>query len=91
MKAKFEKQVDYLKRNVPEEDIYIFAEQTFMATMFFLYKWCEWVDMKEECEKDPVAKKWINNILGFQKLRDDDIDINVDLNLKSIEPNEDSD
>lgn len=89
LKAKFEKNVEYLKRNVPPDDIYLFAEQTFMATLFFLHKWSEWVDVNEECLADPVAKKWVTNIIGLQMAKDKEIDVNLDLDLKSVEPDED--
>lgn len=87
LKAKFEKNVDFLKRNIPPDDIYMFAEQTFMAAMFFLFKWSEWVDVNEEGEKDEVVKKWASNIIGFQRCRDQeiDIDLDLDLDLKSVE------
>ena len=85
LKEKFEKNVLYLKRNIPPDDIYLFAEQTFMATMFFLHKWSEWVDVNEECQKDPVAKKWVTNIIGLQRCKDQALDVDLDLNLESIE------
>ena len=88
MKLKFEKNVEFLKRNVPPDDIYIFAEQTFMAAMFFMHKWTEWVELTDEAQKDPVVNKWVKNILGFQMFKDNDIDVQLDLDLKSIEPNE---
>lgn len=85
LKLKFEKNVEFLKRNVPPDDIYLFAEQTFMATLFFLHKWSEWVDINEECLKDPVAKKWVTNIVGLQMCKDKEQDVNLDLDMKSIE------
>ncbi len=84
LKIKFEKSVEYLKRNIPPDDIYLFTEQTFMATLFFLYKWSEWVDINEECSKCPVTRKWVNNIIGFQISKDKEIDIQLDLDLGSI-------
>jgi len=88
MQNKFNKYVDYLKRNIPPDDIYLFAEQTYMATLFFLYKWSDWVDINEECKKDPIAKKWVENIIGLQICKDKEIDIDLDLDLKSIETGE---
>lgn len=88
LKEKFERNVDYLKRNVPPDDIYMFAEQTFMATLFFLHKWSEWADINEECKNDPVAKKWVTNIVGLQMCKDKELDVNLDLDLKSVEPDE---
>lgn len=85
MKEKFEKNVEFLKKNIPPDDIYLFAEQTFMAALYFIYKWSEWVDIHEECLKDPVAKKWISNIGGFQMCKDQGDDVQLDLNLESVE------
>lgn len=85
LKEKFEKNVEFLKRNVPPDDIYLFAEQTFMATLFFLHKWSEWVDINDECSKCPFAKKWVNNIVGLQMCKDKEQDVNLDLNMPSIE------
>lgn len=82
---KFEKNVQYLKRNVPPDDIYLFAEQTFMAALFFMFKWSAWVDMDEEMRNDEVTKKWVKNILGFQEMKEKDQDIELDLDMKSIE------
>ena len=84
LKQKFEKNVEYLKRNIPPEDIYIFAEQTYMATLFFLNKWSEWVDLQEEATKDPVTRKWVRNILGLLASRDLEEEIELDLDLKSL-------
>ena len=85
MKKKFEQNVDYLKRNVPPDDIYMFAEQTFMAALYFMHKWSEWVDVSDECNLDPIAKKWVTNIIGLQICKDKELDVSLDLDLKSIE------
>ncbi len=90
MKEKFEKNVAFLKRNIPPDDIYMFAEQTFMAALFFIYKWSDWVDINEECKDDPVARKWVANIIGLQRCKDQELDIDLDLDFKSVESNEDS-
>ena len=85
MKAKFLKNVEYLERNIAPDDIYLFAEQTLMACLFFLQKWSDWVDIKEELQRDPVAKKWVTNIVALQICRDREIDVELDLDLKSVE------
>lgn len=82
---KFEKNVDYLQRNIPPDDIYVFAEQTFMAALFFLHSWSEVVNLEQEMKEDPVVRKWINNILGFQAMKDKDQDVNIDLGLSGLE------
>jgi hypothetical protein len=82
---KFEKNVNYLKRNIPPDDIYVFAEQTFMAALFFIHKWSEWVTITEEMDKDKVVHKWVSNILGFHEYRIEGKDIDLDLNLNMEE------
>ncbi len=85
MKEKFEKNVEFLRRNIPPDDIYMFAEETYMAALFFLHKWSEVQDINEECKKDVVAMKWVRNIMVFQVYKDQNIDVQLDLNLKSVE------
>ena len=82
---KFKENVQYLERNVPPDDIYLFTEQTVMAALYFMFKWSEWVDIAQEAEKDPIAKKWITNILSLVVMRDKGQDIEIDLNMKSLE------
>ena len=88
MKEKFEKNIQYLHRNIPPDDIYAYSEQTFMAAMFFLRKWVNHVDILEECKNDPVVKKWVTNLVGMEMCKDQEIDINLDLNLQSLEEDE---
>ena len=82
---KFEKNVAYLKRNVPPDDIYMFAEQTFMAAFFFIKKWSEHVCVTEECEKSLVVRKWLYNIVLLEYLKDEGIDVQLDLDLERME------
>lgn len=85
LKIKFYNNVKFLERNVPPDDIYIFAEQTHMAALYFLHKWSEWADIEEECHKDPIARKWVCNIMGLQKCKDDELDVNLDLDIGSVD------
>ena len=85
IREKFEKNVNYLRRIVPPDDIYMFAEQTFMATLYFLKKWSDVADIEDECRKCPLTRKWVANILGLQKMKDEDMDIQLDLNMESLD------
>ncbi len=78
---KFNHNVDYLRRNVPPDDIYAFCEQTVMAAVYFLRKWHEWIDIHEEMESNPISKKWIVNIGSLRIAQEEDIDIEFDLKL----------
>ena len=85
LKKKFEKNVDYLKRNVPPDDIYLFTEQTFMAALYFLHRWAEWEDIEAECQDNPIARKWVINIMSLQRCKNQNIDVNLDLDLGSVD------
>jgi hypothetical protein len=86
---KFEQNVAYLQRNIPPDDIYAFSEQTFMACIYFLGKFSALADIEKECERDPMFFRWVRNILGFQKLKDDNQDIDLDLDLNMDGPSND--
>ena len=81
----FEKNVEYLQRNIPPDDIYPFAEETFMAALFFLKKWSECVNINVVAANDPIAKKWVINICAFLRCRESNTDISIDLGLESVE------
>jgi hypothetical protein len=85
LRAKFEKNVEFLQRTIPPDDVYIFCEQTFMAALFFLHKWSEKTNITEEVLRDPTTNKWVNNIMGLLACREDEMDISLDLNLDSVE------
>lgn len=87
---KFEKNVAYLQKIVPPDDIYVFTEQTFMAALFFLKQWSKHVNIMEECEKDrKVTRKWVTNIMAFLHCREEDLEIVLNLDLER-EVNEDN-
>lgn len=85
LRKKFEANVLYLRRNIPPDDIYMFAEQTFMAALFFIHKWSEWENITEDMKRDPVSNKWVRNIVGLQMSRDKGEDLTLDLDLKSVD------
>lgn len=78
---KFEENVDYLRRNIPPDDIYIFAEQTYMAAMFMLHKWSLWEDIAAEMARCAITEKWVKNLLNLAFVRENKIDIPIDLNM----------
>jgi len=81
----FYKNVEWLRDNVPPDDIYLFTEQTFMAALFFLHKWSTHEDLNQASKEDEIARKWIKNILGLLRCREMGINIELDLNLESLE------
>lgn len=78
---KFNENVEYLHRNIPPDDIYLFTEQTFMAARFFLQKWAEHVKISEEMEKDNAVKVWVTNIISLEVMRDKGQDVQLDLDV----------
>ncbi len=85
MAIRFEKNVEFLRRNIPPDDIYLFAELTFMASLYFLKKWSNYTDINKECEECEVTKKWVSNIMLLLHCKENDTEVNLDLNLKSVE------
>lgn len=84
-KNKFEKNVEYLQRNIPPDDIYIFAEQTMMAALFFMHKWSQHENISKACLNDHVACKWVHNILGLYKAREQGINVKIDLDIEVLD------
>lgn len=85
LQEEFEKNVKFLQRVVPPDDIYAFAEETYMAALFFLKKWSECEDIKIVAKDDEVAKKYVNNICSFLVCRNKNMDIRINLDLESVE------
>lgn len=85
MRERFERNVAYMQRNVPPDDVYIFAEQTLMAATYFMQRWAEEVNITNEMRRCSVADKWVRNILAYSRLRDSGKDLNLDLNLESVD------
>ena len=80
----FEKNVDYLRRNIPPDDIYMFCEQTFMAALYFLSKLTDHIDLEEEANESEVFKKWATNILGLKMCQEANTDISLDLDIDRL-------
>lgn len=81
---RFNENVRYLERNIPPDDIYVFAEQTYLAALFFLYEWSNHDNISERMKRDPVAAKWVNNIMCLLKMRDMKQDLDLDLGLEDL-------
>ena len=85
LRKMFEDNVTYLQRVIPPDDIYPFAEETFMAALYFIQRWSQLEDLGVLCESDPIAKKWIMNNMGFLRARDLKLEMTVDLGLEEID------
>jgi len=82
---RFERNVAYLAKNIPPDDIYPFTEKVIMTALFFLQQWGLYTDLDRHCEKYPDAKKVIRSILEFELNRCNDVDVKVDLMMDSFE------
>lgn len=77
----YEKNIAWLRRNVPPDDIYDFAEQTYMAALYFLKRMSMLVDMRKELDTYPPSKKYATNLCLVLHLREQGIDSPLDFNL----------
>lgn len=66
---RFNEEVEWLRKVVPPEDIYMFANQALISARFFLNRWADWVDIPKECERDETANGWVMNLAGIHQLR----------------------
>lgn len=79
---KFEKNVQWLKKNVAPDDIYEFAEQALMAADYFIGELSSWIDLAEEGEKDKVFGLWLKNVIGMRVIRDRNMQGVIDTSMK---------
>ena len=82
---KYDENVAWLRRNIPPDDIYDFAEQTYMAALFFLKLASSddrFLTLLREC---PVTRKWSQNICGLLKVREEGIDCPIDMKLEIVD------
>ena len=77
----YEKNVGWLRRNVPPDDIYDFAEQTYMAALYFMQRYSYEVDFAKELKNNPITKKWAGNLAGLLRYRDEGRDVKIDMEL----------
>jgi len=77
---KFNNAVNYLHRNIPPDDIYLFAQQTFVSALYLLLKLKESINIEEECESNETLQKIVTNIMYFHTHQQNDIKIEINLN-----------
>lgn len=62
----FEKDVKWLRNNIPPDDIYDFCQEALMAANFFLSKLMQLNDLEEELENDKVLSIYYKNIVAIK-------------------------
>lgn len=77
----FEENIAYMRTVIPPDDIYAFAEATYMAALFFLRRYADSVDILSILASDPIAKKYTKNIMIYLKARERGLAIDLDLGL----------
>ena len=78
----FYKNIEFLQKTIPPDDIYVYAEQTFIAALFFIYRLKECINFEEEMKKDPTLRKYATNILLMLEAKERDIDCRFNLGLE---------
>ena len=91
VKAKFEKNVEYLKRNVPKKDIYMFSEAMFIIALYFVRKLSDWEDLELEAELDATLKRHYDTIMTLHNCKEINRDIDISLHYMGLGDREDSD
>lgn len=82
---KYERNIAWLRRNIPPDDIYDFAEQTYMAALFFLRLASVDPDFMKLLQECPITRKWSQNLCSLLHLRDNNIDSAIDMKLEVID------
>lgn len=70
-KEEFEKNVEFLKKTIPQDKIYEMAEKFYMAAMFFMFKWSDWEDVEDYIKHNPTADYYIGNFSKIQAQKRD--------------------
>ena len=81
----FNKNVIWLRNNVPPDDIYLFAEQALLSAEYFIMKWGEHVDLQKEAESNKSTDLWLKNVLGIRALRKLEAKGMLDFDMKFLE------
>lgn len=77
--AEFERHVAWLQRNIPPDDIYMFAEQTLMAARFFMHKWASnCPNVREVIAEDKPTQQWSKNVINVLNLQNRGEDSSID-------------
>lgn len=65
-KETYDKELQWLHDNIPPDDIYAFAYESFIASEYFLWHWSQWVNLHERAAFDANERAWINRICAFR-------------------------
>lgn len=77
----FEKNIQWIKKNVAPDDIYIFAEILLACGKYFFDQWTDLIDYEAEIEKNPASRHFIINFAKIVMAQSQDADFQVKLNI----------
>lgn len=80
----FNKHVAYFKKNIAHEDVHAFAVQTYITALYFMHRWSQWDDLKEECKKSDIANDYIMNMATLSHYIDNGIDTKINVSVKEF-------
>lgn len=86
----FDKSVKWLRRVVPPDDIYDFAEQALLACDYFIHKLKELTDLPSEQAKDKILNGWLRNVMGMRVLKEQVYDGIISVSMKVIDEDSNS-
>ena len=80
---KYQRHVDWIRRNIAPDDIYDFAQQSLMASIYLL-KVLDDEDILIRCLENKITLKWCQNIISVAVKQDEDEDCPVNLKLDEL-------
>ena len=81
----FYKNVEFLQKTIPPDDIYIYAEQTFIAALYFMHRLRKLINFQEEFAQDEVLRKYAVNLTLMLEAKEKNINCHFDLGLNDTE------
>jgi len=76
-----EKDVQFIKKTIPPDDIYMFATQVFWFAELFICELYKYPDFEEKVNSDKALNKAVHNICSFGIAMEDDKKISLDMRL----------
>jgi hypothetical protein len=82
--AMLERDVAYLQRNIPPDDIYLFAQNTLLATYLLAYEVGRIVGIGGFEKLPKITQKCLKNISWFKHNQEAGTDVEIDLNTNGL-------
>ncbi len=82
---RLEKDVGYLQRNIAPDDIYLFTQNTLLATYLITHEFMKYVGPENFHLLNKITRRCIENIANFKRSQENEIDVNIDLNTNGLD------